>query len=148
MSSTGQCLGIGTASGKDKGGGTCTFKCKFENDLPVCQGKHTIYITLFVIFIAKFIQDRLNVLIVADGMESSNQANFMGNAQREICKTKYIEITHWKYSWNIYNQMYMNGARKSNKEITSIPSHAWYTAEGEIQTALDADWKNYGDMNY
>ena len=54
MSSTGQCFGIGTASGKSSFGGTQTWKCKFENDLPVCLGKHTIYNRLFVIFIALF----------------------------------------------------------------------------------------------
>ena len=37
----------------------------------------------------------------------------------------------------------MNGDRKSYKDITSTPSHAWYTAESEIQAALEADWKSY-----
>ena len=54
MSTTGQCLGIGTASGKDYEhyGARYTWKCKFENDKPVCLGKHTIYNRLFVILIA------------------------------------------------------------------------------------------------
>ena len=42
--------------------------------------------------------------------------------------------------------MYINGEMKSEKSISSSPHHAWYTAEGEIQSALDADWKNHGNM--
>ena len=39
--------------------------------------------------------------------------------------------------------MYMNGKDKSGENVNDTPNHAWYTAEGEIQAALDADWKNY-----